>query len=59
MNTDKWLSFEEILDLYHPFPWGDEDMLQEATIFNTGKKYENGENIYRHQRRRYDDAENY
>lgn len=59
MNTNKWYTLEEVLDLYHPFPWGDEDMLQEATIFNTGKKYENGENIYRYQRRRYDDAENY
>ena len=59
MNTDKWYTLEDLLELYHPFPWGDEDMLQEATIFNTGKKYENGENIYRHQRRRYDDAENY
>ena len=59
MNTEKWYTLEDLLDLYHPFPWGDEDMLQEATIFNTGKKYENGENVYRHQRRRYDDAENY
>lgn len=57
MNTNKWYTLEEILSLYHPFPWGDEDMLQEATIFNTGKKYENGENIYRY--RRHEDAENY
>ena len=46
MNTDKWLSFEEILDLYHPFPWGDMDMMKEVSVFNTGKKYENGENVY-------------
>ena len=57
MNTNKWYTLEELLDLYHPFPWGDKDMLQEATIFNTGKKYENGENIYRY--RRHEDAENY
>ena len=57
MNTNKWYTLEEILSLYHPFPWGDEDMLQEVTIFNTGKKYENGENIYRY--RRHEDAENY
>ena len=59
MNTDKWLSFEEILDLYHPFPWGDMDMMKEVSVYNTGKKYENGENVYRYERRRYDDAENY
>ena len=57
MNTDKWLSFEELLDLYHPFPWGDMDMMKEVSVFNTGKKYENGENIYRY--RRHEDVENY
>ena len=57
MNTDKWLSFEELLNLYHPLPWGDMDMMKEVSVFNTGKKYENGENIYRY--RRHEDAENY
>lgn len=59
MNTNKWYTLEEILSLYHPFPWGDMDMMKEVTIFNTGKKYENGENVYRYRERRYDDAENY
>lgn len=59
MDTNKWYTLEDFLDLYNPLPWGDEDMLQEVTIFNTGKKYENGENIYRYQRRHCDDAENY
>ena len=59
MNIRKWYNLEDFLDLYHPLPWGDMDMLNEATIFNTGKKYENGENIYRYRRRHYDDAENY
>ena len=57
MNTDKWLSLEELLNLYHPLPWGDMDMMKEVSVFNTGKKYENGENIYRY--RRHEDAENY
>ena len=59
MNTNKWYTLEELLDLYHPFPWGDMDMMKEVSIYSTGKKYENGENVYRYQRRRYDDAENY
>ena len=59
MNTNKWYTLEELLDLYHPFPWGDMDMMKEVTIFNTGKKYENGKNVYRYRERRYDDAENY
>ena len=57
MNTNKWYTLEELLDLYHPFPWGDMDMMKEVSVFNTGKKYENGENIYRY--RRHEDAENY
>lgn len=57
MNTRKWYTLEELLDLYHPFPWGDMDMMKEVSVFNTGKKYENGENIYRY--RRHEDAENY
>ena len=59
MNTNKWYILEELLDLYHPFPWGDMDMMKEVSIYSTGKKYENGENVYRYGRRRYDDAENY
>ena len=59
INTQKLYTLEELLDLYHPFPWGDMDMMKEVTIFNTGKKYENGENVYRYRERRYDDAENY
>ena len=59
MNTNKWYTLEEVLGLYHPFPWGDMDMMKEVSVFNTGKKYENGENIYRYRERRYDDAENY
>lgn len=59
MNTQKLYTLEELLDLYHPFPWGDMNMMKEVTIFNTGKKYENGENVYRYRERRYDDAENY
>ena len=57
MNTNKWYTLEEVLGLYHPFPWGDMDMMKEVSVFNTGKKYENGENIYRY--RRHEDAENY
>ena len=57
MNTNKWYTLEDLLDLYHPFPWGDMDMMKEVSVFNTGKKYENGENIYRY--RRHEDAENY
>ena len=57
MNTNKWYTLEELLDLYHPFPWGDMDMMKEVSVFNTGKKYENGENIYRY--RRHEDPENY
>ena len=60
MGTDKYYSLEEFMSLYHPYAWGEADMLKEAIIFDTGKKYENGENIYRYERRRdYDDAENY
>lgn len=59
MNTNKWYTLEELLELYHPFPWGDMDMMKEVSVFNTGKKYENGENIYRYRERRYNDAENY
>ena len=57
MNTNKLYTLEELLDSYHPFPWGNMDMMKEVSVFNTGKKYENGENIYRY--RRHDDAENY
>lgn len=59
MNPNKWYTLEELLNLYHPFPWGDMDMLEEVSVYSTGKKYENGENIYRYQRRHCDDAENY
>lgn len=59
MNSGKWYTLEEFLDLYHPFPWGDMDMMKEVSVYSTGKKYENGENIYRYRRRHYDDAENY
>ena len=59
MDTNKWYTLEELLNLYHPLPWGNMDMMKEVTVFNTGKKYENGKNIYRYSRRRYDDAENY
>lgn len=60
MDNDNTYGLEDFLDLYHPYPWGDKDMLQEANIFNTGKKYENGENIHRYEERRdYYDAGNY
>ena len=59
MNIKECYTLEELLNLYHPLPWGNMDMMKEVTIFNTGKKYENGKNIYRYSRRRYDDAENY
>ena len=59
MDNNNTYGLEDFINLYHPLPWGDMDMLKEAIIQSTGKKYENGENVYRYPRRRYDDAENY
>ena len=34
MNTNKWYTLEDLLDLYHPFPWGDMDMMKEVVAMN-------------------------
>lgn len=47
MNNLEGLDLSDFMELYHPYHWGSLDMVKEAIIFNTGKKYEEGYNTLR------------